>query len=84
MEFHARQIAAPKYWQEFEDLCLDLFRRVWRHPTAQKNGRRGQLQNGTDISGNQATQEAQPMASNARGKTQATAPLSPRESFAMS
>src|ERR1700693_6328627 len=41
----------PKYWEEFEDLCLDLFRRVWRHPTAQKNGRRGQLQHGTDIWG---------------------------------
>lgn len=51
MEFHAKQIAAPKYWEEFEDLCLDLFRRVWGDPTAQKNGRRGQPQNGTDICG---------------------------------
>jgi cellulose synthase operon protein C len=51
MEFHARQIAAPKYWEEFEDLCLDLFRLILADPTAQKNGRRGQPQHGTDIWG---------------------------------
>jgi hypothetical protein len=51
MEFNARQIAEPKYWEEFEDLCLDLFREIWGDPTAQKNGRRGQAQHGTDIWG---------------------------------
>jgi tetratricopeptide (TPR) repeat protein len=51
MEFNARQIAAPKYWDEFEDLSLDLFREIWGDPTAQKNGRRGQAQHGTDIWG---------------------------------
>jgi hypothetical protein len=49
MEFHARQIARPGYWEEFEDLCLDLFRAVWNDPTSQKNGRRGQPQHGTVV-----------------------------------
>lgn len=51
MNFDAKQIAAPKYWQEFEDLCLHLFRGVWEDPNAVKNGRGGQPQHGTDISG---------------------------------
>jgi hypothetical protein len=57
VEFHARQIAPPKYWEEFEDLCLDLFRRVWQDPTAQKNGRRGQSQHGTDVWGRPSDRE---------------------------
>ena len=51
MNFNAKQIAHPKYWQTFEDLCLAIFRHVWHDPTATKNGRTGQPQNGTDISG---------------------------------
>ena len=51
MEFHELQIPPPRYWQQFEDLCLSIFREVWGDPTAQKNGRAGQPQNGTDISG---------------------------------
>jgi hypothetical protein len=51
MDFNGLQIPAPRYWQQFEDLCLSLFRLVWHHPTAQKNGRMGQPQHGTDIWG---------------------------------
>jgi len=51
MNFNSTQILPPKYWQEFEDLCLAVFRRVWSAPTATKNGRSGQQQHGTDISG---------------------------------
>jgi hypothetical protein len=51
MDFNERQIAAPRYWQKFEDVCLSIFRNVWEDPTAQKNGRSGQRQHGTDISG---------------------------------
>lgn len=51
MEFHSRQIPPPKNWQDFEDMCLDIFRRVWTDPTAQKNGRQGQQQAGTDVYG---------------------------------
>ncbi len=54
MEFNELQIPPPKYWQQFEDLCLGLFRNIWGDQTAQKNGRTGQPQNGTDIWGNES------------------------------
>jgi hypothetical protein len=41
MQFRAKQIAPPKEWGTFEDLCHALFKRVWQDPLAQKNGRRG-------------------------------------------
>lgn len=49
MQFRAKQIAPPKEWGTFEDLCHALFKQVWRDPFAQKNGRRGQAQHGVDI-----------------------------------
>jgi hypothetical protein len=51
MNFNERQIAPPTYWQKFEDVCLSIFRNAWVDPTAQKNGRVGQPQHGTDIYG---------------------------------
>jgi hypothetical protein len=51
MKFDEKQIAPPKDWQKFEDLCLAIFKRVWNDPYAQKNGRQGQSQAGTDVSG---------------------------------
>ena len=57
MNFDAKQIAAPKHWQAFEDLCLAIFREVWSDPTATKNGRSGQPQNGVDISGRPQTEK---------------------------
>ncbi|MCB1526953.1 MAG: hypothetical protein KDJ45_04530 [Hyphomicrobiaceae bacterium] len=51
MDFNDKQILPPKNWQTFEDLCLELFRREWADRTATKNGRSGQPQHGTDISG---------------------------------
>jgi len=49
MQFRAKQIAPPKEWGTFEDLCHALFKRVWQDPLAQKNGRRGQAQHGVDV-----------------------------------
>src|SRR5271170_3947277 len=51
MAFHDRRIEPPRYWEAFEDLCLDLYREVWSDPSAQKNGRGGQAQAGTDVYG---------------------------------
>src|SRR5215468_416842 len=51
MDFQEKQIAPPKSWEQFEELCLVLFRAIWGDPTAQKNGRRGQPQHGVDIFG---------------------------------
>ena len=38
-------------WPLFEDLCWDLWRRIWKDPGAQKNGRNGQRQAGVDVFG---------------------------------
>lgn len=51
MQFRAKQIAPPKEWGTFEDMCHALFKGVWKDPLAQKNGRRGQAQHGVDVFG---------------------------------
>src|ERR1700722_18679698 len=51
MEAREKQIAPPKSWETFEDLCLELFKAIWGDPLAQKNGRRGQPQHGVDVFG---------------------------------
>ena len=51
MQFRAKQIAPPKEWETFENLCHALFKRIWQDPLAQKNGRRGQAQHGVDVFG---------------------------------
>jgi Tetratricopeptide repeat len=51
MDFNAMQIAPPKSWETFEDLCHALFQAVWQDQTTQKNGRQGQKQAGVDIFG---------------------------------
>ena len=49
--FHNSIISPPKLWQEFESLCCDLWKEIWNDPTAHKNGRGRQSQNGVDIYG---------------------------------
>jgi hypothetical protein len=51
MDFRSKQIAAPKAWTEFEDLCHAIFRAEWNDPHTQKNGRNGQPQHGVDVFG---------------------------------
>jgi hypothetical protein len=51
VDFTEKQIAPPKSWERFEDLCQALFRQVWADPLAHKNGRGGQPQHGVDIYG---------------------------------
>src|SRR5262245_13687275 len=45
------QLPPPKDWGEFEDLCRDLWARIWKDPYAGKNGRQGQPQAGVDVCG---------------------------------
>jgi hypothetical protein len=40
----------PKFEEEFEDIVVDVFSRVWG-ARIQRNGRRGQSQNGVDAYG---------------------------------
>jgi hypothetical protein len=51
MDSRNKQIPRPRHWQEFEELCLALFREVWKDALAQKNGRNGQPQHGVDVWG---------------------------------
>ncbi len=46
-----RDLPRPRNWQDFEDLTCDLFRILWKAPTAQKHGRSGQPQAGVDVFG---------------------------------
>jgi len=41
----------PKNEDRFEDLVLDLYRRIWGDPDAQRVGSRGQAQGGVDVVG---------------------------------
>lgn len=47
----ARNHPAPTRWQEFEELCLDIWTVIWEDDTAQKNGRQGNPQKGVDVFG---------------------------------
>lgn len=49
--FSTQQIPPPKYWQEFEDLCADLWEKIWNDPNTLKHGRTGQPQCGVDVYG---------------------------------
>ncbi len=44
-------LPTPKSWDELEDICADLLKRLWRDPYITRNGRSGQRQHGVDIYG---------------------------------
>jgi hypothetical protein len=52
------QLHPPSSWDEFEDICADLFALEWKYPQVTRYGRRGQRQNGVDIYGQQDGQDA--------------------------
>ena len=41
----------PKSWDEFEDICADMLKRMWGDPYIVRNGRSGQRQHGVDCYG---------------------------------
>lgn len=41
----------PKSWDEFEDICTDVLKKVWGVPYLSRHGRSGQRQDGVDIYG---------------------------------
>jgi len=41
----------PKSWDEFEDICVDLLKKVWKDSYIVRYGRSGQKQHGVDIYG---------------------------------
>lgn len=44
-------LQCPSNWDDFQDLCLQLWKEMWRDPNAHHNGRNGQRQDGVDIWG---------------------------------
>jgi len=44
----------PKSWDEFEDICSDILKRMWNDPYVVRNGRSGQKQHGVDTYGRPA------------------------------
>jgi hypothetical protein len=44
-------IPAPERWEDFEDLCRDLWALLWEDPGTRRHGRAGQRQAGVDIYG---------------------------------
>lgn len=50
MNLHAHaDYAPPRSWEQFEELCADVFQSAWRDPALVRHGRAGQRQNGVDI-----------------------------------
>ena len=47
----SQMLRKPANWQDFESLCLLLWREEWKSEDIKKNGRNGQAQNGVDICG---------------------------------
>lgn len=45
------QLLPPSSWEEFEDICADLFALEWKYPQVVRYGRKGQRQKGIDIYG---------------------------------
>jgi hypothetical protein len=42
------ELSKPKAWDEFEEICWDIFLRKWHDPEAKRYGRTGQPQQGGD------------------------------------
>jgi hypothetical protein len=45
------ELPVPKSWDEFEDICADLFRRIWNDHNTVRYTLLGERQNGVDIRG---------------------------------
>lgn len=43
------EYAPPRSWEQFEELCADVFQSAWSDPGLVRHGRSGQTQNGVDI-----------------------------------
>jgi hypothetical protein len=48
------QLYPPPSWSKFEEICADLFSRIWNDTQLVRYGRDGQRQNGVDIYGKES------------------------------
>ena len=51
MSLPTKQYPPPSSWEEFENICADLYELIWDDPDIQRHGRQGQSQGGVDIYG---------------------------------
>ncbi len=51
MSANSEFLPPPNSPDDFESLCLDLWREIWGDKSAKKNGRSGQKQAGVDVYG---------------------------------
>lgn len=50
MSYHVHvDYGPPRSWEQFEELCADIFQSAWRDPGLVRHGRAGQRQYGVDI-----------------------------------
>jgi hypothetical protein len=50
MADHARfEYVPPKSWDQFEEMCADLFQTMWNDASLVRHGRSGQSQDGVDV-----------------------------------
>jgi len=54
---NTEELNPPASWDEFEDICADLFMREWNDPNVVRYGRSGQRQDGVDIKGREDGQD---------------------------
>jgi hypothetical protein len=71
MEFRDKQIAPPRSWEKFEEICLAIFKAEWDDGLAQKHGRKGQPQHGVDVFGSPNGRRAVFHGVQCKGKDQA-------------
>ena len=45
------KLPEPTNWQDFENLCCDLWKSIWGDPDTKRHGRQGQPQAGVDVYG---------------------------------
>lgn len=53
----SQTLRKPANWQDFESLCLLLWREEWKSDDIKKNGRNGQAQKGVDICGHRESED---------------------------
>ncbi|MFM0013332.1 restriction endonuclease [Paraburkholderia sediminicola] len=53
--FQYFELPPPRSWEQFEELCADLFEAAWNDPALVRHGRAGQRQSGVDIVGRQGS-----------------------------
>ena len=69
------QLLPPPSWDKFEEICADLFSRIWGDTLLGRYGRTGQRQHGVDIYGKENGADSGVQCKGKRNWPQANSPL---------